>query len=140
MRDDVMVWMGRLVAGLFVLGVMAVVATVAVMVARAEGIPPMPILVGIVALVILVLLAGACLAMISLAASARRGVQALERMAGQAPVMLEEEAEEADAPVPAAEAAAPVQGPFRAPGLREAAMAAPARPARPAGRVLVAER
>lgn len=135
MRDDVMIWIGRLVAAVFLLGLLALVAATVALVQRADGVPPLPIFAALIGTVVLILLSGACLALLSLAVSARRGVRALEALAAEGtPEMAVEES--AVAPEPEA----PVQGPFKAPGLREAAMAAPARPARPAGRVLVAER
>lgn len=152
MRGDVMVWMGRLVAGVFLLGLLALIAAVAALVQRAEGVPPLPIFGGLIAMAGLILLAGACLALISLAVSARRGLRALEAMAAGQPMQARHEAPAPVSPVPAAPVApeatpaaaaaapAPMQGPFRDGGLREAAMTAPPRPARPAGRVLVAER
>ena len=137
MRDDVMVWIGRLVMAVFVLGLLALVAAVVALVQRAEGVPPLPIFGGLFGAVVLILLAGACLALMSLAVSARRGVRALEALAaGTKP---EAEIQEQDA-APEVQPEAPMQGPFRAPGLGEAAVTAPARPARPVGRVLVAER
>lgn len=139
MRGDVMVWVGRLVGAVFVLGLLALIAAVVVLVQRAEGVPPLPLFMGLMGVVVLILLSGACLALISLAVSARRGAEALQRLSGQriaAPVM-----RPAAAPAPEPAAEAEMQGPFSPVSLRDtaAAAAAPARPARP-GRVLVAER
>ncbi len=142
MRADLMVWTQRLVAAVFLVGVFGLGATVVTLVRQAEGVPPLPVYVGLLGLVALLLLAGACMALISIAISARRGTEALRRLASQT--------------VGAAPVAGPVTGPvsggarpFSASPLREVAqqpepdqdpVAAPARPARPSGRKLVAER
>lgn len=124
MRGDVMQWVGRLVAAVFGLGVLALLAAVVLLIRQAEGVPPWPILLGLVGLVALILLAGACLALISIAVSARRGVDALQRLGGTLPVAAVEP-----------EAAPPMQGPFTPTGLA----ATPVRAVRP-GRGLVAKR
>ncbi len=80
MRRDVMTWIGRLVGGVFALGVLALLGAVVVMIRQAEGVPPWPLFMGIVGLVLLILLAGACLALISIAVSARRGAAALQAL------------------------------------------------------------
>jgi len=133
MRGDVIQWVGRLVAAVFVVGVLALLGAVVVLVRQAEGVPPMPILLGLLGTVVLILISGACLALISIAVSARRGAAALSRMASGAEPESEDDAVEPE------DAPAPMQGPFTPSGLREA-VAAPARPVRPGGRVLVAER
>lgn len=122
MRTDIMVWVQRVTGAVFALGVAALVAAVATLAARAETVPPLPIFAGLLGLVALILLAGACMGVISIAISARRGSEALQRLAAQP------------------------QGQrlFASPSLREVApepQPANARPARPgSGRVLVAER
>ncbi len=121
MRGDVIQWMGRLVAAVFGLGVLALLGAVVVLVRQAEGVPPWPILLGLVGLVALILLAGACLALISIAVSARRGVDALQRLGGTLPAAAAEP-----------DAALHMQGPVTPNGLA----AAPVRP----GRGLVARR
>lgn len=148
MRRDVMTWIGRLVGGVFALGVLALVGAVIVMVRQAEGVPPWPIFMGIVGLVILILLAGACLALISIAVSVRRGALALQAMSlgagpervapgsveearGTAQGALEEGGKAADVPMPS-----PTRGPLSPTGLAEAPAPRATRPVR----VLVAER
>lgn len=134
MRGDVMQWIGRLVAVVFGLGVLAVLGAVVALVRQAEGVPPMPIFLGLLGLAVLILLAGACLALISIAVSARRGVEALRHLsAPEAPA--EVLPEEDDAPAPAAPQPE-MQGPFTPNGLRGAAVP----PSRPSRRILVAER
>lgn len=115
MRGDVMQWVGRAVAIVFGMGVLAMGAAIVALLRRAEGVPPLPIFLGIVGLAVLILLAGACLALISIAVSLRRGA---------APVT---------APVPAQAEPAPMQGPFTPKNMRRAEGGRP-------GRVLVAER
>ncbi|TGN62301.1 hypothetical protein E4L95_07155 [Paracoccus liaowanqingii] len=129
---DVMQWVGRLVAVVFGLGVLALLGAVAVLVGQAEGVPPMPVFLGLVGLVVLILLAGACLALISIAVSARRGAEALRLLAGG-------EAAAPETVAPEAEAEAEMQGPFGPAGLPQA-MAAPPRATPRPNRVLVAER
>lgn len=124
MRGDVMKWVGRMVAMVFGLGVLALIGALAVLIGRSDGVPPLPVFGGLLALVMLILLAGACLALISLAVSARRALRLLEQDAPEA--VPKDEAEPA-----------PMQGPpFSPTGLAEVAAPRPARP----GRVLVAER
>lgn len=138
MRGDVMKWVGRLVAVVFLLGILSVVAGVVTMVRQGEGVPFLPVILGVTASGVLVLLAGACLAMISIAISARRGVAALQAMAAAGPVARPDPVAVApDAAEPPVEEEA--IGPFTPNALRET-VAAPARPVRPAGRILVAER
>lgn len=127
MKADAMVWVQRIVGAVFAVGVLALIGAIVTQVGQAEGLPPLPIFVGILGIVVLVLLAGGCLALVSLAISARRGVDALRRIAGQGVA----------APAPARV--------FTQPPLREVIgepqpEPAPVRPARPAGRTLVAER
>ena len=81
MRANAMIWMQRLVFAVFLAGFAALVAAVVLLVSRAEGLPPMPFLAGIMGAAALILLAGACLAMISVAVSAKRAAEALQRMA-----------------------------------------------------------
>ncbi|TJZ93387.1 hypothetical protein FA743_04005 [Paracoccus gahaiensis] len=138
---DVMQWVGRLVAVVFGLGVLALLGAVAVLVGQAEGVPPMPVFLGLVGLVVLILLAGACLALISIAVSARRGAEALRHLAGaavagDAVVGPEVATPEPVMPAPGAPAD---QGPFTQAGPPRA-MAAPPRGAARPNRVLVAER
>ncbi|RNF35981.1 hypothetical protein [Paracoccus methylarcula] len=134
MRADLMGWVQRLVAMVFVIGLVALVAAITTLVRQAEGVPPLPIYAGLVGAVALILLAGACLALISIAVSARRGADALRRMAAQGGV--------------AAPVAAPAR-PFSSSPIREAAkepepepdaITAPSRPSRPEGKRLVAQR
>ncbi len=80
MRADGMQWIGRLVAAVFALGVLALVGGIAVQLHQAEGVPPLPVFLGVVGLAVLILMAGACLALISMASSARQGAEALRRM------------------------------------------------------------
>lgn len=129
MKADAMVWVQRIVGAIFAVGVVALIGAIVSQVGQAEGLPPLPIFLGLLGLVGLILTAGTCLALISLAISARRGAEALRRIAGQS-------------------GAAPVISPvrvFNQPSLREVVSEpqpepAPVRPARPAGRTLVAER
>lgn len=124
MRVDLLVWAGRLMALVFLAGLAAIIAAVVILVRQSEGVPPMPIFAGLIAAVALVLLAGASLALISIAAAARRSAAALERMAGQS--------------------VKPAPRPFSASPMREAeeerGAEASAKPPRPAGKKLVAER
>lgn len=134
MRADVMVWVQRVVGAVFATGVVALVAAVVTLATRAETVPPLPIFLGVLGLVALVLLAGACMALISIAISARRGAESLKRLASQAA-----------AAGPSVGPARPFSGqPLREVAPSEPASQAPARaaalPARPAGRTLVAER
>lgn len=134
MRADLMGWVQRLVAMVFVIGLVALVAAVVMLVRQAEGVPPLPIYAGLVGAVALILLAGACLALMSIAASARRGANALQQMANRDGL-----AATVAGPTPAR--------PFTPSPMREApteaepeAIAAPQRPSRPEGKRLVATR
>lgn len=134
MRADLMGWVQRLVGVVFVIGLVALVTAVVTLVRQAEGVPPLPIYAGLVGAVALILLAGACLALMSIAASARRGANALKQMASRDGL------------------AAPVAGPtsarpFTPSPMREApeepepeTISAPQRPTRPEGKRLVATR
>ena len=157
MRADFMVWVQRLVTGVFAVGVVAMLGAIITQVWGAEGVPPLPVFLGLVGLCVMILLAGACLALMSLAVSAKRGAEALQRLSHR----------QASLPATAlVETAAPVAAPakpqmprlFDGPGLGEIMrktepapaqepevpiepkFTAPARPQRPAGRTLVAER
>lgn len=130
MRADMMTWVQRSVAAVFLVGLVALVAAVVSLVRHAQGVPPLPVYVGVVAVAVLILLAGACLALISIAISTRRGAEALRRLAAQTGVP-------AATPAPAATRV------FSGASLREVATesaSAPQRTQRPAGRTLVAER
>ena len=136
MRGNMMQWVGRLVAAVFLVGVVALTGAVVVLVRQAEGIPPWPVFMGVVGMVALILLAGACLALISIAGSAQRSAEALRRMAIRG-------AELRPVGPAVAEAAADPIGPFTPKTLHEVPKKAEpvsTRPARPAGRSLVAER
>ncbi|MBU2956356.1 hypothetical protein Q4511_03780 [Paracoccus sp. 1_MG-2023] len=85
MRFDFLVWFGRLVVAVFVIGALALIAAVTVLVRQAEGVPPMPIAMGMVGMAALVLLAGAAVSLVSIAHSVRRAATALERQAANAP-------------------------------------------------------
>ncbi|MDB6181718.1 hypothetical protein [Paracoccus fistulariae] len=136
MRADIMTWVNRAVAVVFLIGLLALLGVMVVLIRSAEGVPPLPVFIGVIGLVGLILLAGACLALISVALSARRGAEALERLsrAEAAPRLASEK----------------VKAPFDGPSLREVVkeaqadaeppVKAPSRPDRPAGRVLVAQR
>lgn len=132
MKADVMVWVQRIVGAVFAVGVLALIGAIVTQVGQAEGLPPLPIFVGLLGIVALILASGICLALISLAISARAGSEALRRMAGQG------------AAAPAAATAAPTrvfsQTPLREVIVEPQPQPEPARPARPAGRRLVAER
>ena len=129
MRADAMTWVQRAVGVVFLIGVLALAVLVGVQIWNAEGVPPLPVFVGILGLVGLILLAGACLALISIALSARQGAEMLRKLAAQGGL-------------PVVQA----KGPFTAVPLHDVAtpepspMAAAVRPVRPAGRNLVAER
>ena len=127
MKADAMVWVQRIVGAVFVTGVAALIGAIVTQVGQAEGLPPLPIFVGILGVVVLILLAGGCLALISLAISARRGADALRRMAGSGA---------------AAHAPARVfsQAPLREVVAEPQPEPVPVRPTRPGGRTLVAER
>lgn len=127
MKADAMVSVQRIVGAVFVTGVVALIGAIVTQVDQAEGLPPLPIFVGILGVVVLILLAGGCLALISLAISARRGADALRRMAGSG----------AAAPAPARVFS---QAPLREVVAEPQTEPAPVRPTRPVGRTLVAER
>lgn len=132
MRADAMTWVLRTVGAVFGVGVLALVALVVVQVRGATGVPPLPVFVGVLGLVGLILLAGACLALISLALSVRRGVAELRRIAGQGGI---------SAPTPARVfSPSPLQTVAQPEPEPQPTMTAPARPNRPAGRNLVASR
>ncbi|WP_182912936.1 hypothetical protein [Paracoccus onubensis] len=76
-----MIWIQRLVAVVFLAGLAALVVAVVLLIRQAEGVPPMPIFAGLLGAAVLILLAGASLALISIAGSARRSADALQRMA-----------------------------------------------------------
>lgn len=133
MRADAMTWVLRTVGSVFVIGVLALLALVTVQIRAATGIPPLPVMIGILGLVALILLAGACLALISLALSARSGVAELRRIAAQGGAVGKPASARVFSPSPLQAVAQPEPEP-------EPAITAPARPARPAGRNLVAER
>ncbi|MDO5648472.1 hypothetical protein [Paracoccus sp. (in: a-proteobacteria)] len=78
-----MIWVQRLVAVVFAVGVVTLAVFYGGIAWRAEGVPTMPIFMGLMGVIVLILLAGACLAMISVAQSARRAADALQRMARQ---------------------------------------------------------
>lgn len=125
MKADAMVWVQRIVGAIFAVGVVALTGAIVSQVGQAEGLPPLPIFLGLLGLVGLILTAGTCLALISLAISARRGAEALRRIAGQGG---------------AAPARVFSQAPLREVVAQPQTEPAPGRPARPTGRSLVAER
>lgn len=129
MKADAMVWVQRIVGAIFAVGVVALIGAIVSQVGQAEGLPPLPIFLGLLGLVGLILTAGTCLALISLAISARRGSEALRRIAGQGGA----------APL-AAPARVFSQAPLREVVAQPQPEPAPGRPARPTGRSLVAER
>lgn len=121
-----MVWVQRIVGGVFAAGVVALIGAIVTQVGPNQGIPPLPVFLGVLGIVVLILLSGTCLALISLAITLRRGVEMLHRLPVQAtPARI-----------------------FTAQPLHEAARQADAasapkaldRPFRPAGKTLVAER
>lgn len=125
MTADAMVWVQRTLGAVFVLGVVALVGAIVSQVGQAEGIPPLPVFLGVLGIVVLVLVSGACLALISLAISARRGLAMLQALSAR--------------PVAGAGAARIVPArPMHEPSQKDNAPAE--RPLRPAGRTLVAER
>lgn len=137
-----MTWVSRAVAAVFLVGVLALIGLMVTLIRSAEGVPPLPVFLGILGLVGLILLAGACLALISIALSAKRGVEALGRLSGR---------QVAAATVAPEPVSAKANKPFEGPSLRqvmretvaepEPAVTAPPRPNRPVtGRTLVAER
>ncbi|TBN53119.1 hypothetical protein EYF88_02670 [Paracoccus sediminis] len=123
-----MVWVQRIVGAVFAVGVVALIGAIVTQVGQTQGFPPLPIFLGVLGIVLLILLSSICLALVSLAITVRRGVEAMGRAAVQS------------GPVPARI--------FTAQPLREAARqgegtASPAghdRPIRPMGKTLVAER
>lgn len=129
MKADAMVWVQRIVGAVFAVGVVALIGAIVTQVGEAEGLPPLPIFLGLLGIVVLILLSGTCLALISIAISARRGADALRRLAGQG----------VTAPV-AAPARVFSQTPLRDVVADPQPEPALARPARPIGRTLVAER
>lgn len=133
MRTDLMGWIQRLVGTVFVIGLVALSAAVFMLVRQAEGVPPLPIYAGLIAAVALILVAGACLALISIAASARRGANALQVLADRGGAGIS--------------TAGPVRPFTPSPMIQEAPqepepepVSAPQRPARPEGKKLVAKR
>lgn len=99
MRADSLVWFGRMVAGVFGLGVMALLVLVVRILRQAEGVPPMPIALGLLGLVALILLATIALALVSIAVSLRRGVPgAAEAVVEAAPEAAAVEMAEPDMP------------------------------------------
>lgn len=127
MKADTMVWVQRIVGAVFAVGVVALIGAIVTQVGPSQGFPPLPIFLGLLGIVTLILLSAACLALVSVAITLRRGVAALNRL-----------------PVPAPTASRV----FTAQPLRDLARPAdpgaspPAsdRPVRPAGKTLVAER
>ncbi|WCR10584.1 hypothetical protein JHW45_16300 [Paracoccus stylophorae] len=83
MRADLMEWTQRLVAAVFLVGLVALIAAVVRLATQSDVVPPLPIYAGVLGLVTLLLLAGACMALISIAISARKGAEALRRLAAQ---------------------------------------------------------
>ena len=145
MRADLMVWTQRLVAAVFLVGLVALIAAVVRLATQSDVVPPLPIYAAVLGLVTLLLLAGACMALISIAMSARKGAEALRRLAAQGASVARLPA----TPVPFSSTrlrqvaqAQPEPAPAGHPTSQPAAEppAAPARPPRPAGRNLVAER
>lgn len=129
MKADAMVWVQRIVGAVFAVGVVALIGAIVTQVGQAQGVPPLPVFLGLLGIVALILLSGACLALISLAISARKVAEALRRIAGQG----------AAVPV-AAPARVFSQMPLREVVSEPQPEPAPGRPARPVGRTLVAER
>ena len=129
MKADAMVWVQRIVGAVFAVGVVALIGAIVTQVGQAQGVPPLPVFLGLLGIVALILLSGACLALISLAISARKGAEALRRIAGQG----------GSSPV-AAPARVFSQTPLREVVSEPQPEPAPSRPARPAVRTLVAER
>ena len=140
MRADLMVWVQRLVGLVFATGLVALVAVVALLVRQSEGVPPMPIFMGLLGTAALILLAGACMGLISLAISARRGVDALTRLAaqGSAGPVVTTGAQRPFSATPLQEVQTRIEDPEEQPDVT--GPVAPQRPSRPAGRRLVAER
>lgn len=130
MRTNMIGWIQRLVALVFILGLIGIIAAVFILVRQAEGVPPLPIFTGLLGAVGLILLAGACLALISMANSMQRGVEALQKISAQGA----RNAPSAPVPVSAK--------PFTPTAFQDAPQQPEqtSRSTRPAGRVLVAER
>lgn len=128
MRTNIMGWVQRLVALVFLIGLIGVIVGVVMVVRSGEGVAPLPIFTGLLGAVGLILLAGACLALISMANSMQRGVEALQKISAQGGR--------------AAPVAAVVAKPFTPTALHPEPEEEEktVRPARPAGRTLVAER
>lgn len=137
MRADVMTWVQRVVGVVFLVGVLVLTALVTIQIRQVTGVPPLPVFVGILGLVGLILLAGACLALISIAVSARQGAESLRRLAAAQ-----------SGGTSAVSTKLPAARPFSVPPLQEVATAdvssaattMSGRPTRPSGRNLVAER
>lgn len=119
-----MIWMQRLVAVVFVIGIMALVLAIALLIRQSDE-PSLTILVGLVGAAALILLSGGCIALVSIAISARKCADSLARLSHRgesfAPVA------RASHPLPTAAQSEPVQD--------EAI-----RPTRAQGKPLVAER
>lgn len=126
-------WIGRLVAAVFGLGVLLLLTGLGLTLWRAEGVPAMPILAALFGLVVLILLAGACLALISIAVSLRRGNVLPAAAPLRTPHPRSEQAAANAGPPVELQPAAPVE-PHEPPEARSAI-----RPARPA-RAIVATR
>lgn len=142
MRADLMTWVQRLVGLVFVIGLIALSGAVFVQISQSEDIPPLSVFMGLVGLSVLILLAGACLSLISLAGSARRGADALQKLAWQAGGI-------SPAAVASATTTSAASRPFTTAPMADIATqpepqpqgpVAPSRPLRPSGRRLVAER
>lgn len=120
MKADAMVWVQRIVGVVFAVGVATLIGAIVTQVGEAQGVPPLPVFLGLLGIVGLILLSGTCLALVSLAITARRAAEALHRLPAP-PVS-------ASARVAAArpDAVVPADGADR--------------PLRPAGKTLVAER
>lgn len=135
MKADLMTWVQRLVGLVFLIAALALAGAIFVQVRQAEGIPPMPIFLGLLGLSVLILLAGACMALMSMAGSARRSADALHKMARQGGGLATSTVVGATTrpfSTPMTEVVAESPEPQRP--------VAPTRPLRPSGRTLVAER
>lgn len=135
MKTDAMVWVQRIVGAVFAVGVVALIGAIVTQVGQAEGWPPLPIFLGLLGIVALILASGACLALISVAISARRGADALRHLAGPGVSAPTASPARVFSQTPLREVVADPQ-----PQAQTQPEPAPARPARPAGRTLVAER
>lgn len=123
-----MVWVQRIVGAVFAVGVAALIGAIVTQVGQAQGVPPLPVFLGLLGIVALILMSGICLALLSLAITARRGVEALQRVSiqpGPAPARVFTAQSLRDA-TRQPESAASTQGADR--------------PLRPGGKTLVAER